>query len=1126
MTAQPQPVAVPLEGGINEEAALTVVSQPVVIENARYARTGSLSKRNGYALDTSAPLPTTPYSAPDHEFVAFDGDKFVARKTPTGMAFYQRRGVNEVAFLGRDQRELGVGSYTSAGTTSRLRPALDPLPAIEAVSPHEGLLCDLALPTEFMGLQGQVYVYVRLEMVSYDNVKQGHVFDIVVEYLDASDARLTVREPSRLKNKILYVTTKETAQQVRVLQRGTTFDALTILYTTDDDSGTGIFANQLIPGTDAASDVWGAVVPIVTDTVAVPTGGTPVFKRPLGEWDCDAFLASSSTQSFSVLFSTQYGVAWTRIDSMYPLAGAVYRIWYPDPFFNVAGVSLAMTGLQNGLTQEVAFAVVSERTGSGIQECYGGRFNALAGGAPTGISAGPKFRDDALAGRVRPHSAVAGRIRYDNGAGGLNDSYLVGVNTDLGFRYAYGDKGVATLYGNVHCIACAWATGRPHTVFNARGDFLRVAMPMVSFGGVNGGGAGLLADVTPRGNYGTVAPENVLNGAPLLATYAIDQVALSLQTVASTLTSSGPAPIRTASFNGGLHLKPIHGSEFPTQGDYAAPRWLTALGAPPVATMLSLRENQTDFEFIEPGVMLTGPGVPLMLDTVHGVSELGFHTSPPLLLISGFTVTAGTGYASGVILQYRFQYRFVDGNGRAQVSAPTDPILITSTNNDSTFFFRLAPHDVTLRHRGAVMIDVYRTDDREATFYWIGSVYSDGGSNECIFYDRGPSKVFPDRTRTINVENFSMTPPCASHSFRGAFRDVLVTRENELWPSKRRLSTTAPQFDIIDAAAWDSTEPVITGGEIDGKLVLLSKSRIAYTYELNGVLAPFVDIPSDAGAVDGSRAFSTHLGIFYQAPVGIRIVGRDLALHEVGMPLLPRLRSAIIRGGIKVPRQGEIRLRLDDGRTYLVFDYLHGDPGHPVWYVNAFNEQGSYDDEDGTVHPTGLRAVADQAFAPDGRLLYLCRLGFLLEETTQRHRDEDQWVPMRVRSGPMRGATALSYLATIEAAVNLELPPTREPGPVTLRLFGDYEDSVPLQPTVERAWTIAEIEAFDRRQLQITSGERVMNAPSATVEYSDENPGNVDAVADGFGYRLSSVVMVYGQRDQKTIFPVANGARK
>jgi hypothetical protein len=47
-----------------------------------------------------------------------------------------------------------------------------------------------------------------------------------------------------------------------------------------------------------------------------------------------------------------------------------------------------------------------------------------------------------------------------------------------------------------------------------------------------------------------------------------------------------------------------------------------------------------------------------------------------------------------------------------------------------------------------------------------------------------------------------------------------------------------------------------------------------------------------------------------------------------------------------------------------------------------------------------------------------------------------------------------------------------------------------------------------------------------TIEYSDENPGNVDTDVDGHGYRLSSAVMVYGPRDQKTLFPVANGARK
>lgn len=1124
MTAQVQPMPVPLDGGMNEKPDLTVVQQPVALENARYARTGALSKRNGYAIDTAAPLPTTPYASPEHEFVAFDGDKFVARKTPTGLAFFQRRGASEIAFLGSEQRALGEETFTASGTAARLRPELYPLPSMGAPSPHEGLLCDLALPSEFMGLQGQVYVYVRLEMVDYDNVKQGDLFDIVVEYLDASDPRLTVREPSRLKNVIFYKESNETHRQVRVLQRGTTFDALTILYTHDDDSGVGIFANQLIPGADAAADVWSAVVPIVTDAVAVPTGGTPRFRRPLGEFDVDAFLASSSPTAFTVIFATQYGLAVTRTDTMFPLAGAVYRLFYPEPFFQYDTLSVALTGLQNGSTQEYAYSTVMEH--SGVMACFAGRFDMVAGGGPTSVSF-QSLANDALNGHVHPHSAVAGRVRYLNSSDALIDTYVAGVNTHLGFRYLFGDKGVAALYGNIHCIGSAWATGRPHTVFNFRGDFVRVVMPVVPFGGVLGGGACLLADMTPRGNYGTLAPENVINGAPLVAACAIDQVALSTQTVNSYLADNAPAgPIRTADYNGGLHLKPTHGSEFPVTGDYASPRWLCALGSPPTATMLSLTENHTEFEFIEPGVMLVGAGVPLMVDTIHGVSELGFPTSPGFHRISGFTAATGLGYPLGTIFQYRFQYRFVDGTGKAQVSPLTDPILVTAIVADPTFYFVLAPPDVTLRHRGAVIIDCYRTEDRQATFYYLGSVAAAGGNNWAAFYDRGPSKMTLDKTRTPNIENFFMTPPCSTHSFKGAFRDVLITHENELWPSKRRLSTTVPQFDIIDASAWDAAEPVITGGEIDGKLVLFSKSRIAYTYEVNGTLAPFVDIPSDAGAVQGSRAFSTHLGVFYQAPAGIRVVGRDLALHETGMPVSRTLGSNTIRGGIKVPAQGEIRLRLDDGRTYLVFDYVHGSTDKPVWYVTRFNEQGPYTDERDVVHGAGLRAIADQAFAPDGRLLYLCRLGFLLAETVGRYRDEDQWVAMKARLGPSRGATPISYLATLEAAVNLELPAGKEPAPVTLRLFADYDESVPSQALVTRAWTVTETEAFDRRQLQITSGERVMNAPATTIEYSDENPGNVDVATDGHGYRLSSVVMVYGPRDQKLIFPVANGARK
>ncbi len=1111
MTAQVGPAPATIDGGFNNEADLTVVAQPTAIVNARYARSGALSKRNGYRFDPSAPLPTVPYSSEEHEYVAFDGDKFVARKTPDlGLTFYQRRGITGVSFGRSEQRELRTDQLTVNGTASRLRPLLTPVPAQQGPTSAEGLLCDVAAPGVLLVDDGQVYVYVRLEMTGYDVLRQADIFDIVVEYIDSVDTRLTVREPSRLRA-ITY--TPDIHRQIRVLERNDANHGLTFVYTHDSATGgKGIYARTLRVGADAASDVWSAQFSIVDTTGGLTVAA--VLSRNSAGFDCDEFLHNSGNGAFSVIYPTTYGIAWARVDAA--MSVARYDLLHAEGSSQNNRVrSIAMTGLQVGAVQEVAFSVIMEWS---LQRNFAGRFNAIAGGGPTGLSTLPfQGVSEVYTNMVEPHSAVAGRFQRPNG----DDTYLAGINTGAkGFLYALCDSENADFWTPIHCVACAWATGRPHTIYS-HGDAIRDVIPMVSFGGVLGGGAGLLADVTPLSSY----QSEPRDGLPLLATYGIDQVALSTKTVSNYAFPDVP-PIRTADWNAGLRMKPCHGSAI-AYASFAVPRWIAALGVPPTATLLEFQENTTDFEFVEPGVMLTGAGVPLMLDTIHGVSELGFHASPALLFVgAGHAVPAGAGYPIDTILQYRFQYRFVDGFGRSQVSPPTDPIQVTATFADLYFAFTIAPLDVTLRHLGAVVIDVYRTEPGLATFYWAASLASQGGNHPAQYVDYGPALTTLDKTRTLNVENYFMTPPCATHAFRGAFRDVIVTRENELWPSKRRLSTTAPQFDIVDAAAWDAQETVQTGGEIDGKLVLFSKSRIAYTYEVNGTLAPFVDIPSDTGATEGSRAFSTHLGIFYQSRAGLRIVGRDLALHEVGFPVRNAILGNTLRGGIKVPEQGEIRLRLDDGRTYLVFDYFHGGPDQPVWYVTRFNEQGGYTDEDGQAHIAGVRAIADQAFAPDGRLLYLCRLGFLLEETFGRFRDEDQWVAMRVRSGPLRGSTAIAYLATIEAAVNLELPPTAEPGPVTLRLFGDYEESRPSQPIVTQAWTVAEIEGFDRRQLQITSGEKVMNAPAVQIEYSDERAGDVSTTSDGYGYRLSAMVFVAGPREQKSLFPVSNGARK
>lgn len=1100
MPAQPVPVNVAIAGGVNEKLDATVTQQPQRILNARYEKSGALSKRYGYDILPGPELPHDPLPATEDGYLALDGDKFFARKSQRGMDFYQRRRDNGST---TEHRLIG-----SAGTQ---RPVLTQLPAQRGQAPKDGLLCDVVTPSApFANLDGEVIVYVRLEMTDQDlSGPTYQVFDIVLDYIDANDRTLTVREPTRIPRAVKYA--PGTHQQIRAIDGvglTTGIYGVILVYTNDATTGpgSGIYWRVVNVGATAAGDTFGnpyAVVATSSSPAVVMTAGAAGF-------DVDTFRGTG----ISLVYGSAAGLAWARVLTLGDLTASLYSVHAPGSVSLVT--SVAMSGATDGgATQEVVFAYTVSRFLGAQTDGYAGRFNATAAGAPTGVSVATLY-NDVNTGVVPPHSAVCGRFLHDSNTG-RQFSYLAGVNTgSKGFLFQFGDFGQATLYAVVSAIACAWATGRPHALFTADGDIARVAMPMVSWGGVLGGGAGLLADVTPLPGYRTA---EVIYGTKLLATYAIDQVSLYTETI-TVLNPGGVGTARSAAMNARIALPPIAGGSVPTN-NRLAPRWLIGTGQPPTAVMLEFVDNVDDYEFVEPGVMLVGPGVPVLCDAINGVSEIGFHSSPGILRVFGISVTPGTGYAAGTIIQYRFQYRFVDGLGRAQVGPISDPIQMTSTVDDVQWTFELAPLDVTLRGT-RVLVDVYRTEDRLATFYWTQTVTAEGGLRSVRFTDRGATEMPLDKNVTPNVESYWMTPPCAIHAFRGAFRDVLVTRENELWPSNRRLSTTAPQFDIVNSGAWDSNEPVVAGGEIDGKVIIFSRSRIGYTYEMNGSLAPVTEIPSDTGAVDGSRAFSTHMGVFYQSRAGIRIVGRDMAIHEVGLPVVGTLGARLVRGGIKVPAQGEIRLRLNEENTYLVFDYFHGTIDAPVWYVYRYDDAGTYVDADGVTRP--IREFIDQQYDREGRLVFLCRAGILLYERPAWYRDYFSWVPMIVRSAPMRGPTPLTYLATVEGAVNLELPAGRQAsGFLTLRLVADYDDAVPSQPFVAKVFGGAE--AFDRRQLQVTATADVMNAPACALEY-DDTVENVDAILDGFGYRLSAMVLVYAPRDPKILFPVADGARK
>lgn len=1086
----PQPVPVPLAiaGGIDEKADQAVAERAQRIINARYARGGALSKRNGYAI-------VEEYANLGDNYVAFDGDKFFARKNDKlGVEFYQRR----------DRDEYSDEAYNFLiGETGRMRPALTSLPGQRGPSQKDGVLSDVAYSTATDRI-GPVVLYVRLEMVErvFDFAYNANVtrYDIVIDYIDPADERRTQRQPTRIKNAVTYKL--DTRQQIRAVLTLTSPSRLWLVYSGDDTLGNkGIFARVLDWGNEPASDVVGVQLAIVNDISTVPYQGN----RKSGGFD----VAPMLNGFFSVFYTSTpfYLLGWAR----YATGGIIdyYHPWAPGFSDYVTSVSISSYGDEH----VVAWTGTSQFETS-FRNGYAGRFRAppTAGVAPTNVSSTTLYEGDEYS--VPAHSSVTSIAVYTL-AGTNYATFYAGVNSPAGFRWATGPASSATFHTNINAIACAWATGRPAALYSpGEAAFARVVVPLVAWGGELGGGAGLLADITPSPFVDT---GGVLDGAPLLATYAIDQVSLDTRSIAAARAAAEPAP-HVGDENSGLAIVPNRASDAGPRDD---PRWLIATGKPAAPVMLSLRVPPVDdFEFLEPGVMLMGPGVPVLCDAIQGVSELGFHASPGVIRAGAFNFAGtGNGYAAGAIIQYRFQYRYIDGLGRAQVSPMSEPYQMTSALAETQFEFTFAPYDCTVRSH-PVMIDIYRTDDKTADFCWFATVTARGGNKLAYFADTGPNQYPRDETVTPNVENYFMTPPCANVALRGSFRHVIVTRENELWPSKRRLATTAPQFDIIDAAAWDSVEPVTTGGEIDGKLILFSRNKIAYTYEANGGLAPFTDIPSDTGAVEGSRAVSTLHGVFYQSAAGIRLIGRDLAYHEVGQMVGATLGAQRVRGGVRFAAYGEVRLRLSDGFTYLVFDYIDGGPDSPCWYVYKYDADPAH------------RARVDEKLSPDGRLLFLTTSGSVLYETVGRYVDETSpgirsFVRMRVLSAPARGQTAMSYLATIEGAVNLELPPLEVPLGVRLSLVADYSDSRPVPALVSKTWTAAEIEAFDRRQLQVTATENVSNAPAVALLYEDVPPDDVEALpTEGFGYRLSAMVMVYSPRDQRSLFPVANEARK
>lgn len=315
----------------------------------------------------------------------------------------------------------------------------------------------------------------------------------------------------------------------------------------------------------------------------------------------------------------------------------------------------------------------------------------------------------------------------------------------------------------------------------------------------------------------------------------------------------------------------------------------------------------------------------------NGIVESGFDLFPTIL--SSTVITTGTDAFS-----YAAVYTWVDQTGNLHRSAPSAPLTILTVGTPST-----GPGPITLKVTSLglselykaqnVAVNLYRTTAGGTIFYLINQASSDFLTfSNLTFVDSFPDSAIIGNQQlyTTGGEVENISPPATNLMTEFKNRIILVDAENPLqwWFSKQVIQGFPAEFSDVLTQNIDQKGGNISAlSTMDDKLVFFKQSNIWYVIgdgpSANGLNNDFSYpqiISSDTGCINQSSIVLSPLGLFFQSPKGIYLLGRDLTLNYIGSPV-EQFNSFTVTSAQMIAGTNQIRFSLNNG-IVLVYDYF------------------------------------------------------------------------------------------------------------------------------------------------------------------------------------------------------------
>ncbi len=354
-------------------------------------------------------------------------------------------------------------------------------------------------------------------------------------------------------------------------------------------------------------------------------------------------------------------------------------------------------------------------------------------------------------------------------------------------------------------------------------------------------------------------------------------------------------------------------------------------------------------------VTLSG-GVPFVTDAQTAFEDSFFYYPEWLF---GNLVGSGCGLVGSY--SYAVNYMYVDAAGLIHRGSPviTQPFTLPGSG-DSGVQLSIPTYSATWRDQanpGEVFAEIYRTTSDGTTFYLIDRIsVSNLPVTEVVKWPVG-TNVFDNfsdadiATATLLYTTGgvldNVNPPSFPYFIihRDRKAGVDETLQN-VWFSKKFIPGEAPGFNEALIIPFPDGGNITALGSLDANFIVFKQSSIWYmtgdgpaqTGQGSDWSIP-TRIASDVGCIEWRSVVLTPVGLMFQSPNGIYLLGRDLSVSWIGKNVIditteyPTINSAVL-----VPDSTQVRFTATNGSSSItiVYDYyLQQWTTHTYSYLTA-----------------------------------------------------------------------------------------------------------------------------------------------------------------------------------------------